>query len=131
MHWGRCSIRIRHHRSLQSIPIEIHTLETHNEGRARPMHRSMKPRKTAGSRRTLSRLPLAAAICFAVSAAYAQDAPAPQAADPAPQEQTPPAQERTATLETVTVTSQKRSENLQKVPISLEVLGEEKLDELN
>jgi iron complex outermembrane receptor protein len=95
------------------------------------MHRSMKPRKAAGSRRTLSRLPLAAAICFAVSAAYAQDAPAPQTADPAPQEQTPPAQERTATLETVTVTSQKRSENLQKVPISLEVLGEEKLDELN
>ena len=34
-------------------------------------------------------------------------------------------------LDTVTVTSQKRTENLQKVPISIEVLGEQKLDELN
>ncbi|WP_457096997.1 TonB-dependent receptor [Lysobacter sp. P5_B9] len=100
------------------------------------MHRSRRSGKTSGSRRALSRLPLAAAICFAVStAAYAQEAAAPQDAQ-APQAQaTPapaaPAPQRTATLEAVTVTAQKRTENLQKVPISLEVLGEEKLDELN
>src|SRR5207342_3145719 len=106
------------------------------EGRGRPMHRSRRSGKTSGSSRALSRLPLAAAICFAVStAAYAQDAAAPQDAQ-APQAQAAPAPaapapQRTATLEAVTVTAQKRTENLQKVPISLEVLGEEKLDELN
>jgi outer membrane receptor protein involved in Fe transport len=85
-------------------------------------------------------LPLAAAIYLAVSAtAYAQEAAAPEAATPAPQEQAQPAQSapapqpagRATTLETVTVTAQKRSENLQKVPISLQVLGAQKLDELN
>jgi outer membrane receptor protein involved in Fe transport len=66
-------------------------------------------------------MPLTAAIYLAFSAAaLAQDA-SPAAAEP----------ERTATLETVTVTAQKRSENLQKVPISIQVLGAERLDELN
>ncbi|MBF6024071.1 TonB-dependent receptor [Lysobacter niastensis] len=72
------------------------------------------------------RFPLTAAICLAfASPAFAQDA-ATQA--PAPQT---PAQREAVVLDTVTVTSQKRTENLQKVPISIEVLGEQKLDELN
>ena len=52
----------------------------------------------------------------------AQDAPA-----------TPPAEgERAAaTLDTVTVTAQKRVENLQEVPISIQVLGTEQLKNLN
>jgi iron complex outermembrane receptor protein len=41
-----------------------------------------------------------------------------------------PAEEGTGALEEITVTAQKRSEDLQKVPISLQVLGGEKLAEL-
>lgn len=37
-----------------------------------------------------------------------------------------PEPERTATLDAITVTSQKRSENLQDVPISLQVLDAQK-----
>src|SRR5262245_54777761 len=93
------------------------------------MSRYRKPRHAPGPRRVPNRLPLTAAICLAFSAtAFAQDpaAQAPAAAEP-------PAQttERVATLENVTVTAQKRTENLQKVPISIQVLGEEKLDEMN
>lgn len=72
------------------------------------------------------RFPLTAAICLAfASPAFAQDA---TTASPAPQSAT---EREAVVLDTVTVTSQKRSENLQKVPISIEVLGEQKLDELN
>ncbi|KAF1716334.1 TonB-dependent receptor [Pseudoxanthomonas yeongjuensis] len=72
---------------------------------------------------TFARLPLAAAIYLAVgSAAFAQEA----APAPAPQKNT-----EAATLDTITVTAQKRTENLQKVPISIQVLGNEKLEELN
>lgn len=72
---------------------------------------------------SFARLPLAAAIYLAVgSAAFAQEATS------AP---TPAAEREAATLDTITVTAQKRTENLQKVPISLQVLGEQKLDELN
>ena len=71
---------------------------------------------------SFARVPLAAAIYLAVgSAAFAQEAaPAPT-----------PAEREAATLDTITVTSQRRSENLQKVPISIQVLGTEKLEELN
>lgn len=70
-----------------------------------------------------ARLPLAAAIHFAVaSAAYAQGAP--------PEEPDQPANDP-STLDVITVTSQKRTENLQDVPISIQVLGSEKLRELN
>lgn len=71
---------------------------------------------------SFARLPLTAAIYLAVgSAAFAQEAaPAPT-----------PAEREAATLDTITVTSQKRTENLQKVPISIQVLGEEKLKQLN
>ena len=39
--------------------------------------------------------------------------------------------EAAPTLEAVTVTAQKREENLQKVPISLQVLDSQRLDDLN
>jgi len=92
----------------------------------------------------LRRLPLAAAICLAAStSAFAQDASGTQ--DPAtPADtaaQTPPAtppapaatppEARSATLETITVTAQKRAENVQKVPISMQVLSTEKLEQLD
>jgi outer membrane receptor protein involved in Fe transport len=65
-------------------------------------------------------MPLSVAICFAMaSAAQAQQA-------------TPPPTDDTAapTLDAVEVTAQKRTENLQKVPISMQVLGEEQLENL-
>jgi outer membrane receptor protein involved in Fe transport len=64
-----------------------------------------------------ARLPLAAAISLAISTgALAQSGSSDQ---PSP------------VLEAVTVTSQKRSEDLQKVPVSVQVLGAEQLDELH
>lgn len=80
---------------------------------------------TGKPRARLSRLPLAAAICLAVGApAFAQDAAqAPSS--------TPPKQQKGTTLETVTVTAQKRTENLQKVPLSIQVLGTEKIQQLH
>jgi outer membrane receptor protein involved in Fe transport len=87
---------------------------------------------------TLARLPLTAAIYLAFgsmacgSAAWAQSAAQePQAATTDDQATTTnqPASSKNepVTLGTITVTSQKRTENLQKVPISIQVLGEEKL----
>nr|MBP6750968.1 TonB-dependent receptor plug domain-containing protein [Xanthomonadaceae bacterium] len=83
-------------------------------------------RRTAAarSRRAFNRLPLTAAICLAfggmhAGAVFAQDA-APAADE----------QSGNPTLETITVTSQKRSENAQDVPISLNVIGAQQLDEL-
>ena len=73
-------------------------------------------------RSTLRRLPLAAAVALAFSSpvAFAQSADAP------------PAQDKDArTLDTITVTAQKRVENLQKVPISLQVLGNTQLEQQN
>jgi iron complex outermembrane receptor protein len=93
----------------------------------------------------LRRLPLAAAIWLAASTgAFAQDASGTQdpaaptdataqapAAPPTPTPATPPPEARSATLETITVTAQKRAENVQKVPISMQVLSTEKLEQLN
>ena len=68
-----------------------------------------------------ARMPLTAAIYVAfgsmafAGAAMAQD---PQTGDSAP------------SLETITVTAQKRTENLQDVPISLSVIGAQQLDEM-
>jgi iron complex outermembrane receptor protein len=74
----------------------------------------------------LKRLPLTAAIYLAMGGfVMAQTTPAPA---PAPED---PAKEKTATLAAVTVTAQKRTENLQKVPISIQVLGSQKLEEMN
>lgn len=69
----------------------------------------------------LARIPLAAAVCLALSAtAMAQDAP--------PEEGRA---QSAVTLDAVTVTAQKRTENLQEVPISIQVLGTERLEQLN
>jgi len=68
-------------------------------------------------RNLLQRLPLASAI----SAILAGGMPAAHAA----------AEADTNTLEEVVVTAQKRTENLQDVPISIQALGNEKLEELN
>ncbi|MDE1895129.1 MAG: TonB-dependent receptor [Pseudomonadota bacterium] len=75
----------------------------------------------------LMRLPLAAAICLAVAApVLAQDGgkPASPAATPAARK------DKTANLGVVTVTAQKRTENLQKVPISINVLASDQLQAL-
>lgn len=74
------------------------------------------------------RMPLTAAIYIAlttVSFANAQDQ-SKEAAEPAAT-----AGDKTATLDAVQVTAQKRTENLQKVPISIQVLGSKKLEEMN
>ena len=76
----------------------------------------MKDRYKPRSGTRLARGTLATAIVFAISSsAFGQQA----------------ATESAPVLEAVTVTAQKRSENLQKVPISIQVLGTEQLDELH
>jgi outer membrane receptor protein involved in Fe transport len=70
-----------------------------------------------------ARAALAVAICMAISSvALAQDAPAEEPKQP---------EDKAAGLGTVTVTAQKREENLQKVPISINVLGEQTLEQQN
>jgi iron complex outermembrane recepter protein len=77
----------------------------------------MKGRYKPHSTSALVRLPLATAIGLAISStALAQ---VPRQSEEAP------------ILDAVTVTSQKRVENLQQVPISIQVLGAEQLDELH
>ena len=85
------------------------------------------------SRLTLTRLPLAAAVhlaCFSpvfADAAADADADAQQAPPP-----TQPAEsEQRHELDTITVTAQKRTENLQDVPISIDVLSGDKLTQMN
>jgi outer membrane receptor protein involved in Fe transport len=75
-------------------------------------------------RARLSKAPMAAAIYLAFqSMAFAQSDPNAQA------QTTPPAtQERQAQLDTVTVTALKREEDLQKVPISIQAIGEQDLE---
>jgi len=87
-------------------------------------------RAAASSQRiNLTRLPLAMAICFAMAAPVmaqeASQAPAPAAAAKAA------SKPKVATLGSVTVTAQKRTEDIQKVPISMQVLGEERLEQLH
>ena len=89
--------------------------------------RGHQPRNAAGRpahrhdhRSLLRRLPLASAISAilagGVPLAHAQTAPTAQSSD---------------TLEEVTVTAQKVTENLQNVPISIEAIGTQKLQQLN
>ena len=61
----------------------------------------------------LARTPVASAVLLALAAPSAL------------------AQEETTALGEVIVTAQKRAESLQDVPISVEALGEEKMEELN
>ena len=87
------------------------------------MHAKTTPAERTRSR--LTRLPLAAAICLAIS-------PAGFAQQTTPETPTPAAEPaRAPVLETVTVTAQKREENLQNVPVSIQVLGEERLEQQN
>jgi iron complex outermembrane recepter protein len=90
-------------------------------------HTSRTPAGTPQVR--LSRLPLAAAICLAMtSQAFAQDT---GQAQPPATPTTPAAKQKIATLGAVTVTAQKRTENLQKVPVSIQVLGTDQLEALH
>ena len=67
------------------------------------------------------KLPLAAAVALAFTApAWAQSADAQAAKE-----------KEARTLDAITVTAQKREENLQKVPISLQVLGNTQLEQQN
>jgi outer membrane receptor protein involved in Fe transport len=76
-------------------------------------------------RHAAARLPLTAAIYLALSSVSVASADAP-----APEQQTG-TEEKKAILDKVTVTAQKRTENLQEVPISIQVLGTQKLTEMN
>src|SRR5450432_1675501 len=75
------------------------------------MTRSRK-RKLARNRAKWASMPLASAMLASGGMGYAADTGEP------------------STLEEVVVTAQKRAEDLQKVPISLQVLSGEKLDQL-
>jgi outer membrane receptor protein involved in Fe transport len=71
------------------------------------------------NRKRLARAPLPAAIFLAIAPmAWAQEG-------------APAAEEAAPVLDAVTVTAQKRTETLQDVPISIQVLSTEQLDELN
>ncbi|WP_449446083.1 TonB-dependent receptor [Thermomonas brevis] len=88
------------------------------------MHASKRSlRREGGVYRQFRKIPLAAAVALAFAApAWAQEAAPPP----------PPQKDKEArTLDTVTVTAQKREENLQKVPISLQVLGNQQLEQQN
>ena len=84
-------------------------------------------KKFHSRRRELARLPLAAAISFACFLpAYAADAD-PQQGGAAPTGDSG----KNTQLGEVTVTAQKRVENVQAVPISIDVLSTDKLSEMN
>ncbi len=98
------------------------------------MHAANKQRLTRTHSSTMARMPLAVAIYLAISsAAFAQASdPAATPDQPGPAaKNTAHAEPRTATLGEVTVTAQKRKENLQKVPISMAVLSNLKLEQNN
>ncbi|MFS8137253.1 MAG: TonB-dependent receptor plug domain-containing protein, partial [Thermomonas sp.] len=88
------------------------------------MHARQGSKRTSTARHGLRRLPLAVAVAVASSSmafapmAWAQSANTPTTKD-----------KEARTLEAVTVTAQKREENLQKVPISLQVLGNQQLEQ--
>lgn len=89
--------------------------------------------EVAGIRRVrLTRLPLAAAVCMAIALpAFAQGAG--QSATPSAEQETgtQTANLKTKTLGTVIVTAQRRTENIQAVPISISVLGSVQLQQLH
>ncbi|OOG53309.1 TonB-dependent receptor [Rhodanobacter sp. C03] len=90
------------------------------------MHANRSKQSTRTPRVRLNRLPLTAAICLAMAApAFAQDT-----APPASSTTTPAAKPKSTTLGVVTVTAQKRTEDLQKVPISINVLAADQLEAL-
>ena len=91
------------------------------------MHENRSKLGTRMQRTRFVRLPLAAAICLAMAApVLAQNSGPP--ANPAT---TQTSKKKTVTLGEVTVTAQKRTENLQKVPISIDVLAADQLESLH
>jgi len=88
------------------------------------MHRNRSKPINRSARTRFARLPLAAAVCLAFAApALAQDTGQTGSATRA-------SKPKTTTLSEVTVTAQKRTENLQKVPISISVLAADQLEAL-
>ncbi|WP_256646599.1 TonB-dependent receptor [Thermomonas paludicola] len=86
------------------------------------MHASKQKQRMNGPYQGFRKLPLAAAVALAFAApVWAQDAAPAQ----------PQKDKEARTLNTVTVTAQKREESLQKVPISLQVLGNTQLEQQN
>jgi outer membrane receptor protein involved in Fe transport len=84
------------------------------------------------SRLTLTRLPLAAAIHFACFAPAFADADADADAQTStPAQGADNSAQKTHELDTITVTAQKRTENVQEVPISIDVLSGDKLSQMN
>ena len=93
------------------------------------MHASRGTIRNSIPRHGLRRLPLAVAVAVASSSmafaptVWAQSTETKSADVPSGQEKA------ARTLDTITVTAQKREENLQKVPISLQVLGSQQLEQ--
>ncbi len=85
--------------------------------RRKLMRAAVGPSKRHAALRTS--LPLASAVLAAIPAAYAQQA------------QQQATGEATGGLEQIVVTAQKRTENLQDVPISIQALDTQKLEQLN
>ncbi|MDE2407778.1 MAG: TonB-dependent receptor [Xanthomonadaceae bacterium] len=94
------------------------------------MHNRRPSRRHAGALLNFRKIPLAAAVALAFATpVWAQTAPEQAAAS---KEASKDSKDKdTRTLGTVTVTAQKREENLQKVPISLQVLGDAQLEQQN
>ncbi len=99
--------------------------------RRRKLLREQQANRQAAQRRTLIRasIPVASALLVAMHGAHAQQAPLAQATPP-PSAPTAAAG-ATGGLEEVVVTAQKRVENLQSVPVSVEVLDTQKLQQLD
>jgi iron complex outermembrane recepter protein len=91
-----------------------------SRSRSNQRHHPAAPSAGAAPGPALRRLPLASAVSAVLAGsaplAHAQTTPAPAAGD---------------TLEEVTVTATKVTENLQNVPIAIEALGTQKLEQLN
>jgi outer membrane receptor protein involved in Fe transport len=84
------------------------------------MHK-VNARRNHATQKSLRRLPLAVAIYLAMgSVAIAQEAPTTTSNNQ---------EEKAVTLGTVTVTAQKREENLQKVPVSIQAIGQVQLEQ--
>ena len=78
-------------------------------------------KRIASKTHPFRKLPLAAAVALAFTApAWAQSADAQAAKE-----------KEARTLDAITVTAQKRVENLQEVPISIQVLGNAQLEQQN